>query len=256
MKIDVVTVFPEYLAPLDLSLIGRARQRGIIDLTVHNLRDFTHDVHRTVDDSPAGGGAGMIMRPEPWGEALDAVVGDGPPPHLLVPSPAGEPFTQAMARRLAAKPRLAFACGRYEGIDQRVIDEAATMMPVTEISLGDYVLFGGEAAVLVIVEAVSRLLPGVLGNADSLLEESHNDGLLEAPSYTKPAVWRGREVPELLLSGHHARISRWRRDEALLRTARRRPDLIARLASDALDERDRAVLRGAGFGPDDGDVAE
>lgn len=256
MKIDVITVFPEYLAPLELSLIGRARQRGLLSVDVHNLRDWTHDVHRTVDDSPAGGGAGMIMRPEPWGEALDAVAPGPEVPHLLVPSPAGEPFTQAMATRLAREPWLAFACGRYEGIDQRVFDEAATRMQVTEVSLGDYVLFGGEVAVLAMVEAVTRLLPGVLGNADSLLEESHNDGLLEAPSYTKPASWREREVPEVLLSGHHARIQRWRRDEALLRTAQRRPDLLATLASDSLDERDAQLLRGAGFVIEGFDVAE
>jgi tRNA (guanine37-N1)-methyltransferase len=256
MKIDIITVFPEYLQPLELSLIGRARQRGQLNIDVHNLRDWTHDVHRTVDDSPAGGGAGMIMRPEPWGEALDAVTAGPHMPHLLVPSAAGQPFTQRLAASLATEPWLAFACGRYEGIDQRVLDEAAERMPVTEVSLGDYVLFGGEVAVLTIVEAVTRLIPGVLGNADSLLEESHNDGLLEAPGYTKPAVWRDREVPEVLLSGHHARIRRWRRDQALLRTAQRRPDLLAAVPADELDERDVRLLRGAGFVGPEHDVAE
>ncbi|TWJ14843.1 tRNA (guanine37-N1)-methyltransferase [Stackebrandtia albiflava] len=256
MRVDVVTVFPQYLAPLELSLIGRARQRGILDVAVHDLRDWTHDVHRTVDDSPAGGGAGMIMRPEPWGEAFDALADPANPPRLLVPSPAGVPFRQAMAVELAAEPHLMFACGRYEGIDQRVIDHAAAHMPVTEVSLGDYVLFGGEVAVLVILEAVTRLIPGVLGNAQSLDDESHNAGLLESPSYTKPAVWRGREVPEVLLSGHHARIERWRRDQSLLRTARRRPELLAGLPPDALDAADRATLEGAGFAVPPPGVAE
>lgn len=256
MRIDVVTVFPEYLAPLNLSLIGRAVDRGLIDLAVHDLRTWTHDVHRTVDDSPAGGGAGMIMRPEPWGEAFDALVEPAAPPHLLVPSPAGVRFDQSMARTLATQPHLMFACGRYEGIDQRVLDEARQTMRVTEVSLGDYVLFGGEVAVLAIVEAVTRLIPGVLGNAESLAEESHNDGLLEAPGYTKPAVWRDRPVPDVLLSGHHAKIARWRRDQALLRTAQFRPDMLAGLPDEALGKADRAVLEGAGFVVPHGDVAE
>ena len=254
MKVDVVSIFPEYLAPLDLSLIGRARATGLLDVAVHDLRTWTHDVHRTVDDSPYGGGAGMVMRPEPWGEALDALAAPGS--RLVVPTPAGAPFTQATAHSLAAEPHLVFACGRYEGIDQRVLDHAAERMPVTEVSLGDYVLFGGEVAVLVILEAVVRLLPGVLGNADSLVEESHADGLLEAPVYTKPASWRGHDVPEILLSGNHARIARWRRDEALLRTAARRPDLLAALAPGALDKQDVNVLAGAGFQIPPPDVAK
>ncbi|MGH8792295.1 MAG: tRNA (guanosine(37)-N1)-methyltransferase TrmD [Stackebrandtia sp.] len=256
MRIDVVTVFPEYLAPLELSLIGRAREHGLLDLAVHDLRTWTHDVHRTVDDSPCGGGAGMIMRPEPWGEALDALAPGPEVPHLLVPSPAGTPFTQSTARALAAEPWLLVACGRYEGVDQRVLDDAAERMPTTEVSLGDYVLFGGEVAALAVVEAVTRLIPGVLGNADSLLDESHNDGLLEAPGYTKPARWRDRDVPEVLMSGHHARIRRWRRDQSLLRTAQRRPDLLRRLPADALDAADRRLLEGAGFVVDQEDVAE
>jgi tRNA (guanine37-N1)-methyltransferase len=233
MRVDVVTIFPDYLAPLDLSLIGRAREQGLLDLAVHDLRDFTHDRHRTVDDTPYGGGAGMVMRPEPWGEALDHVlaagrttVGTDAQPHLLVPSPSGVRFTQALAHELAAEPWLAFACGRYEGIDERVLDDAADRGRVTAVSLGDYVVNGGEVAVLAIVEAVARLLPGVLGNAESLVEESHEGGLLEYPVYTKPAVWRGREVPEVLLSGHHGRIEQWRQAERVRRTAQRRPDLL------------------------------
>ncbi|NJC68196.1 tRNA (guanosine(37)-N1)-methyltransferase TrmD [Planosporangium thailandense] len=245
MKVDIVTIFPEYFAPLDLSLIGRARTSGLLDVAVHDLRNWTHDVHRTVDDTPYGGGAGMVMRPEPWGEGLDAVATPGA--RLVVPTPAGSPFTQAAAQELAEAEHLVFACGRYEGIDQRVIDEAATRMPVTEVSLGDYVLFGGEVAVLVILEAVVRLLPGVLGNADSLLEESHTGGLLEAPVYTKPSTWRGHEVPEILRSGDHGRIARWRRDQALLRTAVRRPDLLAAVPPEKLDKRDVALLTEAGF---------
>ncbi|TMM32642.1 MAG: tRNA (guanosine(37)-N1)-methyltransferase TrmD [Actinobacteria bacterium] len=243
MRVDVVTIFPEYLAPLELSLIGRARATGLVEVTVHDLRQWTHDVHRTVDDTPYGGGPGMVMRPEPWGEALDAL----PAGRLVVPSPAGVPFTQRLAHSLAGEPHLIFACGRYEGIDQRVLDHAAGRMPVTEVSLGDYVLFGGEVAVLVIMEAVVRLLPGVLGNAESLVDESHADGLLEAPGYTKPPVWRDLAVPEILRSGDHGRIARWRRDQALLRTAARRPDLLAALRPEALDKHDRAVLAGAGF---------
>lgn len=232
MRIDVVTIFPDYLAPLGLSLIGRARRRGIAEVLVHDLRAFTHDRHRTVDDAPAGGGAGMVMRPEPWGEALDHVLASGPVasapvPTLLVPSPSGRRFDQAMAHELAGQDWLAFACGRYEGIDERVLEDAARRMPVVPVSLGDYVLAGGEAAVLVIVEAVVRLLPGVVGNTESLVEESHEGGLLEYPVYTRPARWRGLDVPEVLSSGHHARIAAWRHEQRLRRTARRRPDLLA-----------------------------
>ncbi|MEH1169969.1 tRNA (guanosine(37)-N1)-methyltransferase TrmD [Micromonospora sp. CPCC 205539] len=257
MRVDVVSIFPEYFAPLELSLIGRARANDVLQLAVHDLRTWTHDVHRTVDDTPYGGGPGMVMRPEPWGEALDALApAAAPPPRLLVPSPAGAPFTQAMAYELAAEPHLLFACGRYEGIDQRVLEHAATRMPVTEVSLGDYVLFGGEVAVLVILEAVTRLLPGVLGNAGSLDEESHAHGLLEAPIYTKPPSWRGHDVPDVLRSGDHGKIARWRREEGLLRTAARRPDLLAELPADRLDKRDIAALDRAGFQSPPGDVAK
>jgi tRNA (guanine37-N1)-methyltransferase len=238
MRIDVVSIFPAYLAPLELSLIGRARTAGLLDVHVHDLRDFAHDRHRTVDDTPAGGGAGMVMRPEPWGEALDHVMDSGRTadqlsgrpsavPTLVVPTPAGELFDQAMAHELSTLGWLAFACGRYEGIDERVLDDAARRMPVRPVSLGDYVLNGGEVAALAIVEAVVRLLPGVVGNAESLVEESHTGGLLEYPVYTKPATWRGLDVPEVLASGHHARIAAWRHEQRLLRTAQRRPDLLA-----------------------------
>jgi tRNA (guanine37-N1)-methyltransferase len=258
LRIDVVTIFPEYLEPLELSLIGKARRSGLLDLTVHQLRDFAHDRHRTVDGAPVGGGAGMVMRPEPWSEALQAVLSAGrkaldapdAAPILLVPSPSGVPFSQAMARELATADWIAFACGRYEGIDERVYEDAATVMDVRPVSLGDYVLNGGEVAVLAIVEAVARLIPGVLGNAESLLEESHEDGLLEYPVYTKPASWNGREVPPVLLSGHHAQIVRWRRDERLKRTARRRPDLIEALDPADCDRSDLAVLAEVGWVPE------
>ena len=260
MKIDIVSIFPEYFAPLDLSLIGRARARGLITVVVHDLRAWTHDAHRTVDDTPYGGGPGMVMRPEPWGEALEALGAkageDCDRLRLVVPTPTGRPFTQSMARELAGESHLVFACGRYEGIDQRVLDDAISRMPVSEVSLGDYVLFGGEVASLVMIEAITRLLPGVLGNADSLLEESHADGLLESPVYTKPPIWRDLPVPEVLRSGDHGRIARWRRDQSLLRTARSRPDLIAAIDREQLDQRDEACLRGAGFQLSAGDVAE
>jgi tRNA (guanine37-N1)-methyltransferase len=244
VRLDVVTIFPDYLAPLHQSLLGRAIDRGVVRLAVHDLREWTHDVHRTVDDTPYGGGPGMVMRPEPWGEALDAIAPPGgAQPRLVVPSPAGVPFSQRLACDLAAEPWLVFACGRYEGIDQRVVEHAATRMRVDEVSLGDYVLSGGEVAVLVIVEAVGRLLPGVVGNAASVEQDSFTDGLLEAPAYTRPAEWRGRRVPEVLLSGHHGQIARWRRDEALRRTARHRPDLLAALPVEVLDAHDLAVLR-------------
>jgi tRNA (guanine37-N1)-methyltransferase len=223
MRVDVVTIFPEYLAPLELSLAGKARDKGLLDVHVHDLREWAHDRHRTVDDTPYGGGAGMVMKPEPWGEALDTVAPDGVT--LVVPTPSGVPFTQVVAEELATRDHIVIACGRYEGIDQRVVDDAATRMEVREVSLGDYVLNGGEVAALVVVEAVARLLPGFMGNAESLAEESHQDGLLEYPVYTKPATWRGLEVPDVLLSGDHARIAAWRHDQALRRTTERRPDL-------------------------------
>ncbi|NYD46000.1 tRNA (guanine37-N1)-methyltransferase [Actinomadura luteofluorescens] len=401
MRLDVITIFPEYFAPLEISLLGKARRAGLLDVRVHDLREWTHDRHRTVDDTPYGGGPGMVMKPDPWGEALDTlapppnpptpgetsppssadaagatypgaasadgltpglppggpaaprapggtsaeafgatpaggisaagpvphspsggpgtphVPGEtsppspsatypggasaagampGPPPggpattpvsaerppasladaagatssggaspagavpRLIIPTPSGRPFTQADAVRYAAEPWLIFACGRYEGIDSRVAEEARTRMPVDEVSLGDFVLAGGEVAVLVMVEAIGRLLPGVLGNADSVADDSFAPGamesLLEGPVYTKPPVWRERPVPDILLSGHHGAIARWRRDEALRRTARHRPELLSRLTPEALDKHDRAVLREAGFPVDGEDMAD
>lgn len=240
MKIDIITIFPEYLAPLELSLIGRARATGLVEVTTHDLRTWTDDVHRTVDDTPYGGGPGMVMKPQVWGDALDEVCGEKT--RLVVPTPAGRPFTQQLAHEFAAEEHLVFACGRYEGIDQRVIDDAARRMPVDEVSVGDYVLVGGEAAVLVMVEATVRLLPGVLGNPVSAEQDSFSDGLLEGPSYTRPEVWRELAVPEVLRSGNHALIDRWRRDQALERTLRRRPELLDRLPEGSLDSKDLAVL--------------
>ena len=229
MRIDVVTIFPDYLAPLSLSLVGKAVDAGIVDLAVHDLRWWTHDRHHTADDTPYGGGAGMVMKPEPWGEALDAMEHLNPASMtVVVPTPAGRVLDQDLAYELSTRERLVFACGRYEGIDQRVLDHCSESYELIEVSLGDYVLNGGEAAVLVITEAVVRLIPGVLGNPDSLVEESHAPGhrLLEYPNYTKPPVWRGRQVPPVLLSGNHAAIATWRRDQALERTRQRRPDLF------------------------------
>jgi len=308
VRLDIITIFPEYFAPLGISLIGKAVQRGDISVGVHDLRSWAHDTHRTVDDTPFGGGPGMVMRPEPWGEALDAILaaatgaqpgtgvvggaepgpcvsggaepgpgvtsaaeagGTGPQPagpqpagpQLIVPTPAGAPFGQAIAAQLAEAEHLIFACGRYEGIDARVVEYARSLIPVRELSIGDYVLPGGEPAVLVMIEAICRLLPGVLGNAESASDDSFGagvgamHGLVEGPTYTRPRVWRGREVPDVLLSGNHAAIARWRRDEALMRTARTRPDLAARLPRGALSARDRQVLSDAGFAVMGEDVA-
>ncbi|WP_427007138.1 tRNA (guanosine(37)-N1)-methyltransferase TrmD [Pseudarthrobacter sp. H2] len=264
MRIDVVSIFPEYLAPLELSLIGKARQDGLLDLRVHDLRDFTTDRHRTVDDTPYGGGAGMVMKPEPWAQALAAVAdvsaerpaaagsAEAPRPVLIVPSPAGERFTQAAAQELAAEDRLVFACGRYEGIDERVMEWAQEHFTVRPMSLGDYVLNGGEVAVLAMVEAVGRLLPGVVGNPESLVEESHSDGLLEYPVYTKPSSWRDRDVPAVLLSGNHGKIAQWRRHEQYRRTAERRPDLLAEFDAGKLPRADRTAFADLGYDVVDG----
>jgi tRNA (guanine37-N1)-methyltransferase len=229
MRIDIVTIFPEFFGTLDVSLLGKARQSGLIDTRVHDLRDATTDKHKTVDDTPYGGGAGMVMKPEPWGDTLDAILADpesSKNPVLIVPSPAGEQFTQAVAKELSEEEQLIFACGRYEGIDQRVSDHFATRIRVRPISLGDYVLNGGEVASLAMIEAVGRLIPGMVGNPESLVEESHEDGLLEYPSYTKPATWRELEVPPVLLSGNHGAIATWRHEQQLERTKAVRPDLL------------------------------
>lgn len=224
MRIDIVTIFPEFFSVLDVSLLGKARESGLIGLGIHDLRDFTHDRHRTVDDTPYGGGAGMVMKPEPWGEALDSILDSESV--VVFPSPAGELFTQSIAQELSAEPHLVFGCGRYEGIDERVIEYAATRARVRLVSMGDYVLNGGEVAAMAMIEAIGRLIPGVIGNPQSLVEESHSDGLLEYPSYTKPAEWRGLEVPPVLLSGNHGAIAAWRREQQLERTRRIRPDLL------------------------------
>jgi tRNA (guanine37-N1)-methyltransferase len=301
MRIDIVTIFPDYFGPIDadgqvgasgplgVSLIGKAGARGDIDFRVHDLRRWTTDVHHAVDDSPFGGGPGMVMKPDVWGAALDDVLAEAAaaeagaagaatketattetattdtaaakaPARLVVPAPSGVPFTQELAAAYAAEGHLVFACGRYEGIDSRVVADARTRMVVDEVSIGDYVLAGGEAAVAVIVEAVCRLLPGVLGNEQSAADDSFGgaggamSGLLEGPVYTRPRAWRGLEVPDVLLSGHHQAIARWQRDEALRRTAVNRPDLIRRLAATGggLDKRDRQVIAEAGF-PVDGE---
>jgi tRNA (guanine37-N1)-methyltransferase len=270
MRIDVITIFPEYFGPasgvggpLGVSLIGKAAARGDVAFHIHDLRQWATDVHHTVDDTPFGGGPGMVMKADVWGVALDAIPSAEPAaiaPRLVVPTPSGVPFSQEMALAYAGERHLVFACGRYEGIDARVVEDArARGMAVDEVSIGDYVLAGGEAAVVVIVEAVCRLLPGVLGNERSVSDDSFGGGggsmhgLLEGPVYTRPRAWRGHEVPPVLLSGDHASIARWQRDEALRRTAERRPDLIRRLAAgDGLDARDRAVLIQAGF-PVDGE---
>ncbi|MEV3977141.1 tRNA (guanosine(37)-N1)-methyltransferase TrmD [Nonomuraea sp. NPDC003560] len=258
MRLDIISIFPEYFAPLDVSLIGKARERGTLDVRVHQLRDWAHDVHRTVDDTPYGGGPGMVMKPEVWGEAIDSVIGDGAP-RVIVPTPSGRPFTQEMAQELAAEPWLLFACGRYEGIDSRVMAEYGARLRVDEVSIGDYVLAGGEVAVLVMVEAVGRLLPGVLGNAQSAVDDSFAPGsmqnLVEGPVYTKPPVWRGHEVPSVLLSGHHGKVARWRRDEALRRTVRNRPELAAALDPETLDKHDRKLLDELSFRVRPEDVA-
>ncbi|MEW1751413.1 tRNA (guanosine(37)-N1)-methyltransferase TrmD [Streptomyces angustmyceticus] len=252
MRLDVVTIFPEYLEPLNVSLVGKARARGQLDVRIHDLRAWAHDKHNTVDDTPYGGGPGMVMKPEPWGEALDEILASGEgAPVIVVPTPSGAPFTQQLAVELSAKPWLVFTPARYEGIDRRVIEEYGDRVDVREVSIGDYVLAGGEAPVLVMVEAVARLLPGVLGNAASHQDDSFAPGamadLLEGPVYTKPPEWRGRGIPDVLLSGHHGKIARWRRDEAFRRTDRNRPDLIERADPAAFDKRDRAILDALGW---------
>ena len=238
MRIDIVSIFPAYFETLEISLLGKAKHRGLLDLRVHDLRDAAHDKHRTVDDTPAGGGAGMVMKPEPWGVMLDEILeapDSSDDPLIIFPSPAGEVFNQKMARELSGEQQLIFGCGRYEGPDQRIFDEYAERGRLKLVSLGDYVLTGGEVASLAMIEAIARLLPGMVGNPESLVEESHEDGLLEYPSYTKPAVWRGREVPPVLLSGNHAAIAKWRREQSIERTRSVRPDLLAHPNADSAE---------------------
>jgi len=225
LPVDVVTIFPDYFSPLELSLIGKATEQGLVSVTVHDLRDATTDRHRAVDDTPYGGGAGMVMMAEPWGVMLDSLL--TPESTLVVPTPAGVRFSQSMAEEFSGSNHLVFACGRYEGIDQRVVEYYRDRCQVVEVSIGDYVLNGGEVATLVMLEAAIRLVPGVLGNPESLVEESHQDGLVEYPSYTKPAQWRGLDVPDVLLSGHHGEIAAWREQQSRERTQRNRPDLLS-----------------------------
>jgi tRNA (guanine37-N1)-methyltransferase len=241
MRIDIISIFPDYLAPLQLSLIGKAQAKGLIDIRVHDLREWATDVHKTVDDTPYGGGAGMVMLPEIWGRALDSLLpsveespsdlsrNQGTSPLIIFTTPAGNLFSQNLASEWADEPWLIFCCGRYEGIDARVPEfYRKSGYRVAEVSIGDYVLNGGEVAALVMIEAITRLAPGVIGNPESLTEESHNpDGLLEYPSYTKPAYWRGLAVPEVLLSGHHAKIVEWRHRASQERTAQYRPELLS-----------------------------
>jgi len=226
VRIDAITIFPQFFDSLELSLLGKAREKDLLDVRIHDLRDYTHDKHKTVDDSPYGGGAGMLMKPEPWGEAFDNILDEDGETVVIFTSPAGELFKQATAQELSSAKHIVFACGRYEGIDQRVVDFAATKAKVRMISLGDYVLNGGEVAAIAMIEAIARLIPGVIGNAESLVEESHSDGLLEYPSYTKPSSWRGFDVPEVLLSGNHAAIAKWRHEQQVERTQNVRPDLL------------------------------
>jgi len=227
MRIDVVSIFPDYLSPLQLSLMGKSIADGIVELNVHDLRDFTHDKHHTVDDAPYGGGPGMVMKPEPWGEALDSIITDETV--LVIPTPSGKPFTQQIAQEFAEMAHIVFVCGRYEGIDSRVAAHFATRIKVVEVSIGDYVLAGGEVAVLAMVEAAVRLVPGVLGNEESHQDDSFAPGsmqdLVEGPVFTRPPVWRDLEVPAVLTSGDHAKIANWRLEQAQVRTAQNRPDL-------------------------------
>ena len=226
LRFDLISIFPEYLSPLKLSLLGKAQDKGLLTINIHDLRDQTIDVHHSVDDTPYGGGAGMVMSPVAWGDAIDQISSDTDQIDLVILTPAGKKFNQKMAYEFSKSKQIIFACGRYEGIDARVGKYYMQQKnyKVHEVSIGDYVLGGGEVAAMVIIEAVARLLPGVLGNPDSLKEESHSiagnkdESLVEYPNYTKPASWRGLDVPEILLSGNHGEIAKWRRSEAERRT--------------------------------------
>jgi tRNA (guanine37-N1)-methyltransferase len=241
MRFDVLTLFPEmFTGPLQESIIKRAQERGLISVHLHNIRDYATGRHRITDDAPYGGGGGMVMKPEPIFAAVEAVLGDEKGVPVILLSPQGRLFTHEVARELSRYPRLVLICGRYEGVDERVREHLAT----DEISIGDYVLSGGELAAMVIIDAVTRLLPGALGDPGATFEDSYAWGLLEYPHYTRPAVFRGWAVPEVLLSGNHAAIARWRREQALRRTLERRPDLLERAP---LTEEDRAFLARLGW---------
>jgi tRNA (guanine37-N1)-methyltransferase len=236
MQVDVFTLFPElFPAYLEASILGRAQQANLLSVGVHNIREYATDKHQVTDDTPFGGGGGMVMKPEPIFAAVEAVLGTPPAAPVILLSPQGRVFTQAIAQELAQQPRLALICGRYEGVDERVRQHLAT----DEISIGDFVLTGGELPALLLIDAVARNLPGVLGQVDGALTDSHATGLLEGPHYTRPAEFRGWSVPPELLSGDHARIARWRRQQALRRTAQRRPDLLAKAE---LSDEDRKLL--------------
>lgn len=255
MRFDIISVFPEFFDVARLSLLGKAQERNLIDIAAHNLRDWTEDVHRTVDDTPAGGGAGMVMRADIWGRAIDDILVQGASDAgghavLAIPTPAGTPLTQERCAQLAANAQhIIIACGRYEGIDARVGEYYKQAgVDVFEYSLGDYVLNGGEVAALALIEAVARLVPGMVGNPESLLEESHSSsGLLEYPVYTRPTSWRGLDIPEVLLSGNHRESARWRRDRSLERTAAIRPDLLRQLDTSVLDKKDKRKLASLGY---------
>lgn len=224
MRIDAISIFPEYFASLELSLVGKAIKSGIISFNAHDLRSYTSDKHRTVDDSPFGGGPGMVMSPEPWGKAIDDIFQPVADPLLIFLTPAGIRLDQGLVHQLSMESQLGLMCGRYEGIDQRVVEYTSSRYRVIEVSIGDYVLNGGELAAMVVIEAVARLLPGVVGNEESLVSESHEDGLLDYPVYTKPQQWRELSVPEILLSGNHGEIAAWRNQQRIERTALRRQD--------------------------------
>ncbi len=266
MDIDIVSVFPEYFQMLDLSLLGKAQNNGLLQIRAHNLRKWTHDVHQSVDDTPVGGGAGMVMKPEVWAECLDELLNlkdtqsaqaqdiqsqdTQDLPILIFPNPSAPLFTQKDATELSHANHLLFGCGRYEGYDARIPEYyRAKGIDVREYSIGDYVLNGGEVAVSVMLEAITRLIPGFMGNPESIVEESYtgSDALLEHHQYTRPTTWRGISVPEVLTSGNHAKVDRFRRDEAISRTSEIRPDLIERLDCRALDKADRKTLMALGW---------
>ena len=223
MRFDIFTLLPETFAPyLQASILQKASERGLLEFQVHNIRDYTHDRHHTTDDTPYGGGGGMVMKPEPVFEAVESVLADAPSFPVILMTPQGRVFNQKIALELSAYPRIALLCGRYEGVDERIREHLVT----DEISIGDFVLTGGELPALMVIDAVARLLPGVLGDPDGAMDDSHASGLLEYPHYTRPPEFRGWGIPPVLMSGDHGKIERWRREQSLLRTLRKRPDLL------------------------------